>query len=257
MRSSEAIKLPHLSRATTTFVDDLSQIEDLNELSAAMSRITKELGFDCFVLGQLPSIDYEGTNFVITDYADEWRKAVYSRLMFGDDPVIDMLADAVAPFLWEEAPGFINPTARQREYIDLAFSFGLARGYAVPIKAPGEPMGVVSFATKNNSAVDREILPFTAYVATAAYRRALLLVCQTRASARPQIPLTETERRCLKSIARGQSDYTIARRLGVSTMDYNALKKSMYAKLGYSNKVQAVARGLQLGILNFNDALMG
>ena len=58
-------------------------------------------------------------------------------------------------------------------------------------------------------------------------------------------------------MARGQSDYMIARKLELSMLDFGELKKSMFAKLGYSNKVQAVARGLQLGLLTFNDALMG
>lgn len=257
MAQAIATNLPQLSKATTKFVDDLQKVEDLNALTKAMSVITKELGFNCFVLGQLPSVDFEGTNFVITDYPDEWRKAVYSRLMFGDDPVIDVLADAVGPFLWEDTPGFINPTSRQREYLELAFAFGLSRGYAVPIKAPGEPVGVISFATRNNSEVDRSILPFTSHVATAAYRRALALVAAARVSVRPQIILTDNEVRSLKGMARGQSDYMVARKLELSMLDFGELKKSMFAKLGYSNKVQAVARGLQLGLLTFNDALMG
>ena len=249
--------LPLISEATTSFVEGLSDIDDLNGLSSAMSSITKMLGFHCYVLGQLPSRELDVVNFVITDYPDDWRKAVYSRLMFGDDPVIDTLSDAVEPFLWEDTQGFIDPTPRQRDYLELAVSFGLSRGYAIPVKAPGEPIGVVSFATKNNGPVDREVLPFTAYIATAAYRRALVLVAGTRASKFPQVPLTDVEKRCLQSIARGQSNYTIARKLQISTMDYNLMLKSIYAKLGYSNKVQAVARGLQLGIINFNETLMG
>lgn len=76
-------------------------------------------------------------------------------MLFGQDPIIDSLADAVAPFLWEEVRAYREPTPIQREYLDAARTFGMSRGYAVPVKAPGEPTGVISFATVDNAAVDR------------------------------------------------------------------------------------------------------
>lgn len=218
-----------------------------------MGRITDELGFAHYVLGQLPGTDYEGSNFFINNYPEAWLAEVYTRFLFGHDPVID----AVAPFLWEDAPGYRNPTAKQREYLDAAKAFGLRLGYAIPVKAPGEPTGVVSFATKSNAPVDRQIMPFTAYIATAAYRRAVVIVQRTRAAKRPQTALNAAELAALTGIGQGLNNYTLARRLDISTDECAAVTQRVFRKLGYTNRTLVAIRGLQLGLISFNDVLLG
>lgn len=257
MRQQLEARLPGLSEATLRFVDGLSAITGLEDLSEAMAAITEELGFGCYVLGQLPSTDYEGAIFLITNYPPEWRDAVYSRLLFGEDPVIDTLADAVAPFLWEETPGYLNPTEKQKKYLDLAFTFGLSRGYAVPIKVPGEPPGVVSFATRNNAEVPRDVLPFTSYVATSAYRRANSLVVSTRSKRSEQVALTKAEITVLLRIAQGKSNFAISQLLDLSSDACNRIIKSISNKLGYSNRTLMAVRALQLGIISYHDVLLG
>lgn len=257
MRAAAADLLPRLSRSTMQFVDDLTGIGSLDSLADAMAVITDDLGFAHYVLGQLPGTDYEGSNFFINNYPEAWLTEVYTRFLFGHDPVIDALADAVAPFLWEDTSGYRNPSQKQRAYLDAARSFGLALGYAVPVKAPGEPTGIVSFATKNNAPVDRRIMPFTAFVATAAYRRAVTIVQQTRSAKRPQTALDAIEIAALTGIGQGLSNYTLARRLGISGKDCTALTRRVFQKLGYTNRTLVAIRGLQLGLISFNDVLLG
>ena len=52
-----------VSEATTDYVSRLRTIDDVGDISAELGRVTKHLGFDVFVLGQMPTVGYEGSNF--------------------------------------------------------------------------------------------------------------------------------------------------------------------------------------------------
>ena len=257
MKPHRVTNLPDLSAATRDFVNGLPEIQVIADLCTTLEDITSSLGFQCYVLGQMPSVKYEASNFYISNYPSEWTTEVYTRLMFGDDPVIDQMADAVTPFLWEDTPGYRNPTPRQQAYLDVSEKYGLRRGYAVPIKVHGQPPGVVSFATLANQTVDQSVMPFAAFVATAAYRRAMELVLKARTEKDPQLALSDIEQRVLAAISNGRGTYSIASKCSITVEECNEVIKGLGRKLGYTNRMLLAIRGLQLGFITFNDALHG
>jgi len=257
MKPERVTSLPTISVATRDFVNGLPDITAIEDLCTAMENITSKLGFQCYVLGQLPSVKYEASNFYISNYPSEWTTEVYTRLMFGDDPVIDRISDAVTPFLWEDTPGYRDPTPRQRAYLDTSERYGLNRGYAVPIQVHGQPAGVVSFATFANQPVDQNVMPFAAFVATAAYRRAMELVLKARTEKDPQLALSDIEQRVLTALSNGRGTYSIANKCSITVEECNEVIKGLGRKLGYTNRMLLAIRGLQLGFITFNDALLG
>jgi len=244
------------SSDTLEYLDALPSIADLETLERRLAAITREIGFDVFVLGQLPQIGHAQTYFRITSYPQRWINEAYPQFRYKADPVLDALLDADVPFLWEELPAYRNPTAAQSEYIAVSTEYGFLHGYTVPIRTPGEPIGVVSFATKNNGPVPREMLPFAQQIAVASFKRATSIVARERGRIRAIYALTDLQLQCLKAAAQGRTDFIIARLTGSEVPVVRRELKSVQAKLGVGNRVSMVVKALQFGFLTFNEALV-
>ena len=86
------------------------------------------------------------------------------------------------------------------------------------------------------------------------YTQRLLTACSpagTRRAARPGdvAALSERELEVLRQIAQGQTDREIAERLYLSLHTVKVHARTIYSKLGVSNRTQAVARATELGLL--------
>lgn len=244
------------SAETLEFLEALMAISDLETLQHRLGEITRAIGFDVYVLGQLPQIGHAQTYFRITSYPQAWINEAYPRFRYKADPVLDALLDADVPFLWEDLPAYRNPTPAQAEYIAVSTEYGFLRGYAVPIRTPGEPIGIVSFATKANGPVPRAMLPFAQQIAAASFKRAKSIVARERGRIRASYALTDLELLCLKAAAQGRTDFIIARLMGRELPDVRAALRSVQVKFGVRNRVSMVVKALQFGFLTFNEALV-
>ncbi|CAD0212131.1 hypothetical protein AGRHK599_LOCUS1737 [Rhizobium rhizogenes] len=63
------------------------------------------------------------------------------------------------------------------------------------------------------------------------------------------IALTDTERKCLELMAEGYAPVRLARALGLSGSDLNALEAKIIGKFNASNRFQAVAKAVLLGVI--------
>ncbi|WP_313608840.1 LuxR C-terminal-related transcriptional regulator, partial [Rhizobium sp.] len=71
---------------------------------------------------------------------------------------------------------------------------------------------------------------------------------EERAPAR-DIALTDTERKCLELMAEGYAPVRLARALGLSGTDLNVLEAKIIGKFNASNRFQAVAKAVLLGVI--------
>ncbi|MGI4876543.1 MAG: autoinducer binding domain-containing protein [Janthinobacterium lividum] len=254
----QAIRLTanHASTDTLAYLAELTSIDDLKTLQESLVGVTRAIGFDVYVLGQLPRIGHERTDFKITSYPQAWIDEAYPRFRYKADPVLDALLDADTPFLWEDLPAYSNPTPAQADYIAISTEYGFLRGYAVPIRTPGEPIGVVSYATKDNGPVPRPMLPFAQQIAVASFKKAHSIVAQERGRMRAGFDLTDYEIVCLRSAAQGKSEFIIARLTQTEIADVRRALRSVQAKFGVRNRVSMVVKALQFGFLTFNQALI-
>ena len=244
------------SSDTIDYLESLLTITELDTLQARLGEITRAIGFYVFVLGQLPQVGHAQTYFRITSYPQVWIDRVYPHFRYKADPVLDHLLDADAPFLWEDLPAYRNPTPEQADYIAVSKEHGFLRGFAVPIRTPGEPIGVVSFATKDNGPVPREMLPFAQQIAVASFKRARSIVARERGRIRASYNLTEFELNCLRAAARGRSDFIIARLVDAEVPTVREALKAVQAKFGVGNRVSMAVKAVQVGFLTFNEALV-
>ena len=244
------------SADTIRYLSGLSSITDLPTLQTKLGEITRAIGFDVYVLGQLPQTGHARSDFRITTYPQVWIDEAYPHFRYKADPVLDALLDADEPFLWEDLPAYKSPTPVQAAYLKLSERYGYLRGYTVPIRIPGEPIGVVSFATKENAPVPRDMLPFAQQIAVSSFNRARAIVASERGRRRSSYGLTAVETACLRAATQGKSNFIIGRVLGISEADVRQKLKSVQKKLGTGNRTSMAVKALQVGFINFTEALI-
>ena len=244
------------SADTISYLSGLSSIADLTTLQTKLGEITRAIGFDVYVLGQLPQTGHAQSDFRITTYPQLWIDEAYAQFRYKADPVLDALLDADAPFLWEDLPAYTTPTRVQAAYIEVSERYGYLRGYTVPIRIPGEPIGVASFATRNNGPVPLDMLPFVQQIAVSSFNRARAIVALERGRRRSSYGLTAVETACLRAAAQGKSNFIIGRVLGISEGAVRQELKSVQKKLGTGNRTSMAVKAIQVGFINFTEALI-
>jgi DNA-binding CsgD family transcriptional regulator len=255
MTSSSDDHLAHLAELTSVFIEELPCINDYDGLRAAFGDLANAFGYQCFVLGQMPSRGYVQTNINVNNYPVAFVQTAYSEFRFDGDPALGHLIDADAPFLWEDLPAYKSPTPKQAEYLALCRSYGLSRGFSIPMRTAGEPVGVCSLATADNRPVPIDSRPFVLLAAIAAYSRVRAIAVGIAEQKRREIGLTDDEVKYLKLRAQGKSPAAIAAATGASQSDNQELVRSIQSKLQMQPEITLVVRALQLGFFTFNDAL--
>lgn len=241
---------------TISYLSNLKNIHSLSALQSTLSEVTRAIGFDVYVLGQFPRKGYARTEFRISSYSQYWIDEVYPNFRYKADPVLDALLDADAPFLWEDLEAYRQPTPAQAEYLASAASYGYLRGYTVPIRIPGEPIGVASFATKSNGPVPIDMLPFAQQIATLSFKRAHSIVAQIMGRRQAAYGLTQCEMECLRALVQGKSNYVIGRIYQMSDSDLRETVSSIQRKPGTKNRVSLAVKAIQTGLCTFNEALI-
>jgi len=83
------------------------------------------------------------------------------------------------------------------------------------------------------------------------------LVLKARTEKDPQLALSDIEQRVLTALSNGRGTYSIANKCSITVEECNEVIKGLGRKLGYTNRMLLAIRGLQLGFITFNDALLG
>lgn len=257
MSTRSKMPVKGVSAASAAYRAELDSVQDLAILQDRLSGIVRIMGFEYFALWQMPYVGYENASFWIGTYPEDFMSEVYNRFRFGEDPVLDALGDADLPFLWEDLPAFISPTKIQKPYLTDLIRRGYSRGYTVPVRILGEPVGAICFGTKNNLPVPRDMLPFAEHVATASYRKARAIVHGSREVRRQEFGLTPLEIRCITLVAQGKNDFIVQKLADISEAVFETTIASAQVKIGTGNRISTVIRALQLGFISFNDALLG
>lgn len=249
--------LEHASAASDRFNKSLADIDALEELQDALALVTKAIGFDVFVLLQLPSRDASDDVLLLTSYPRDWILSAMADQNYVDDPVIAAARTAEVPFVWKEIADIIDVSEQQTRYMELARDFGIVNGFTMPFRLPGEPLGLVSFATAGEAPVNEVALPFAYQVASSAFSRARSIRKLKVVARRERHALTHDEIRSVRIAAQGKSDFLISRILDVTPGEVASILKSAQTKLGSTCRVSMVLMAIDRGYFTLDDALFG
>lgn len=232
---------------------DLGHIEALNDIGDVLryaADVCKAQGVIRYSYHLTPIFDAPNsanTTVIAEGYSKEWL-ALYDRSDFrAKDPIPRLTLQLGELLTWKDAIATAPDRPEHQEYFAAMREFGLVHGFGLPLFGPRGRNAFASFDFgKPLSEVDEGALEVVRIVPQAGHQRVCVLIDRAR-----DVPeLTEREEQVLSWVAKGKSFSVIAEILELSPDTVKTYTKRLYAKLGTNDRVGAVVKALQLGLVS-------
>lgn len=245
-----------------TFIDLSRQVTRLDELQRLMEDVTSEMGFDHFALVHHVDLRPLGTpvepivtrDFIsLSNYPQAWMEQYVSDGIVSDDPVLLASQRTNVGFAWERIGELITLTPAHRALRERTRRAGIADGFTVPANVPGELAGSCNFAVGPGRAAPSESFAMAQLVGSFAFAAARDLVARLRERPDAPVKLTQRQLDCLVLVARGKSDWEIARILGLSEATVTTYIKRARELYDVPTRMQVVLRAVYEGAIPFSE----
>lgn len=185
------------------------------------------------------------------NYPEDWVRWFDERRLGLSDPVHRASQRTAAGFAWHDIARLVTIGPADRVVLELARRHGIGDGLTIPAHIPGEAHGSCSFAALQGRSVSREHLPFAQIIGSFAFEAARRLAASAQKRSRAR--LTDRQRECVLWIARGKTDWEIARILGVSHVTVIEHVRHARERYGAPTRVTLAVRALFDGLFSFGD----
>jgi LuxR family quorum-sensing system transcriptional regulator CciR len=130
-------------------------------------------------------------------------------------------------------------------------------GFCVPAHIPGETNGTCTFVVRDSTPLPEANLPMAQLVGGFAYEaaRQIQLSGQRIVKAASRRNLTTRQLECVILVARGKTDWEIAKILGVQEQTVTDHVDAARVRCGVSRRTELVVHALYSGDITFNDIL--
>jgi DNA-binding CsgD family transcriptional regulator len=219
--------------------------------------IAKGFGFDGFLYGGSFSLQprQETRQFVYSTWPEELIRLYDERAYIEVDPRIQDVLSSVLPLVWDQST-YRGRSAAVDGFLDVIQAYGVASGVMCSLRDNRGRVGALSLSC-NLPILDEvrrlmigqhmgDILMFERYF------HELFVSGVLNALVPPHLEgarLSSRERECLTMAARGLTGEDIAFKLSISSRTVQHHFDSIRSKLGAANRQEAIARGLQVGII--------
>jgi DNA-binding CsgD family transcriptional regulator len=219
--------------------------------------IANGFGFDGFLYGASLSLRprQETRQFTYSTWPEELFRLYDERSYIEVDPRIQEVLESELPQVWDQST-YRGRSAAVDAFLDVIQGYGVASGVMCSLRDSRGRIAALSLSC-NVPILDEvrrlmiaqhmgDILMFQRYFHELFVSGALnALVPPHLEGAR----LSDRERECLTMAARGLTGYDIAYKLSISSRTVQHHFDSIRSKLGAANRQEAIARGLQGGII--------
>ena len=237
------------------FAHIVEAVTSIDDITAAMTSITTQLGFQHFALTHHVDVVAAGDNAIrIHNYPAQWAD-YYDGQAFGiSDPVHRASHVTSVGFCWSKIPSMIPLSAADRRMLGMGREQGIGDGFPVPAHVPGEARGSCSFATEAGQPILETMLPVAQLAGAFAFEGARRLwTARGHLQAPPAPTLTDRQRDCVLWVARGKGDWEIGRILGVGEETVARHIKQACERYGVNKRTLLTIRALFDGTLTFTD----
>lgn len=240
------------------FVARSRTITEITELHALIGDVTREMGFDYFSVTQMDIARPAGERAIIgiSNYPRAWIEEMIRRNLVPVDPTLQAGRLTPTGFRWDELDRLIRVDAAHRDVMARARRGGLGDGFSVPSNVLGELPALTSFAVRAGRALPENRLTMAQLAGTFAYDAARRLHLANPGALAP-VRLTPRQLDVTLQIARGKTDWEIARILGLSEETVTEHVNAARAKYGVARRSQLVLRAIQDGHFSIAEALGG
>lgn len=220
-----------------------------DEIFTGLARSARVLGFDhCGYLIGVPESCGDWRFAAINDFPRRWQER-YRKFAYHDiDPMVEYAKQGELALTW-------SPELFQRETLNslrkAARTYGFSHGWVQPLRAAHGCFGMLMLARRQaalTSAELREKQALMQWMAQVAHT-VLFRVLYARQCEALSAKLTEREIELLQQAADGKTAADMARILDVRERTANFHIANAIQKLGATNKTQAVALAMRLGLL--------
>ncbi len=242
-----------MGAAELDYIDAVSQASSVEALHEVCGEICQEYDFDRFIYGaRIPTSFVKPYFIFISGYPKEWRDHYSRNNYMVVDPTVEYCARSVTPLLWDGSSLLDGDNPEVRRFMSEAQDFGINSGVSFPLHTAQGDFAMLSFASERPQ-VDasprlQRVLPigqlFTAYLHEAVRR-----VFASEVLTLTQVDLTGREKECLLWATEGKTAWETSRILNISERTVTFHLQNVQQKLGVSNRQQAVARAVALGII--------
>jgi LuxR family quorum-sensing system transcriptional regulator CciR len=217
-----------------------------------------ELGVDHFAILHHIDLEIPAESFVrIGNYPDAWKAMIAERRYFADDPILTACEQTVAGFRWSALPNLIEMSARRMEIFEAGAREGLADGYTMPVRVPGEFEGSCSFATRPGVEFPDESIPALHYLGSFAFESARRIV-RTSVKIRKRseaAALSDRQLDCIVLMAQGKSATVTGQLLGISPLTVQQHLKEARRRYNVATTQQLIVRALFDSRITFADII--
>lgn len=231
-------------------IDSISRALTLEQLHSICNDLCKHFGFDYFIYGvQLPTLFAKPRVLVIDGYPTEWRERYVTQGYISIDPTVSHCIKSSVPLPWDELGHVTKVNKTVHAFMGESRDFGLRSGVSFPLqKAHGE-CAMFSLVSGEVNVQKRiaEAIP-CAHLIFLHIHEAVRRIEKTARFGNPS--LSEREMECLNWAAVGKTSWETSMILGIAERTVVFHLQNAVEKLGVSNKLQAVARGVSLGLIN-------
>ncbi|AZV38311.1 autoinducer binding domain-containing protein [Komagataeibacter xylinus] len=216
---------------------------DADSLNNAFRALLACLGPFAHAAGTVHKTRRDERYLIDTTYPAHWMEH-YTRNNYQNiDPVIDPVNHGLTPYNWDQA--YIC-NADQKKIMNEFRDVGFQAGHAIPLHLTPGMLLLVSVASPEKE-IDFQTQALIQLIVGQYHTRYCQLAMLITYDEKPL--MTERERECLLWVAQGKDTTEIGAILSISDNTTKYHLKNVMHKLGCHNRVQAVVRAIQLGLI--------
>lgn len=233
------------------FAQQCARAQDLSDLKDLLQVETARLGFRyfCCVSRVGPDRNAQGA-LNLHNYPEAWVDHYNRAKLYDRDPVFVIGRGLSRPFSWADPRFLALLEPDQTAILEDAARHGLKHGVTIPMHGFARFSALCSLVSDTAHIDHARVFaaqPFALY----AYDRACVLAGAS--AGRPCVALAPRELECLKLVALGKDDETIAIILGIQRDTVRTYIESAKQRLGVTKRSHAVAYAIYTQAINLED----